>query len=200
MPQIPYDDWSRLPAEDQSRLASYYPLNLFRMLSHADRVGFAHIDMGRALLRGGRLDPRLRELAILRVGHVCSSAYEVHQHRAFAARVGVSAEQIDAVLGLGDLAPLGPAWESVIAVVDQLCHRTKPTPERLAAAQGVLSSGELVELILLIGYYMATARLLETLEVEIEDVPPLGEALTLRPNPSSGSFLGPEQSAAAKAT
>ena len=200
MPQIPYDDWSRLPAEAQSRLASFYPLNLFRMLSHAEKVGFAHMDMGTALLHRGGLDPRLRELVILRVGHVCGSAYEIHQHRAYAARVGASSEQIDAVLGGADLAPLGPTWQPVIALVDELCHCAKPAPERLAAAQGVLSPRELVELILLVGYYMATARLLETLEVEIEDVPPLGEAATLRLNPSVSSWGAPMESTSAEAT
>ena len=43
-----------------------------------------------ALLRRGELDPRLREIAILRVGMLCGAGYEVHQHRWVARRVGLS--------------------------------------------------------------------------------------------------------------
>ena len=47
----------------------------------------------------------------------------------------------------------------------------KVSEETFAAALAVLSARDLTTLILLVGHYMTVARLLETLEVELDPAP-----------------------------
>ena len=53
--------------------------------------------LGSYFLEEGKLDPALRELAILRVGYECGAAYEFGQHIAFGRRAGLTDAQIRGV-------------------------------------------------------------------------------------------------------
>lgn len=69
-------------------------LNIFRALSHSPEAMRRFMKFGSYLLDEGKLDPKLRELAILKAGQVCRSPYEFSQHIAFARRVGLSDSQV----------------------------------------------------------------------------------------------------------
>ncbi|MET0988623.1 MAG: carboxymuconolactone decarboxylase family protein, partial [Steroidobacteraceae bacterium] len=79
---------SNLSPEITDLLSRRGALNVMRMMAHAPGVMTAYSQLGVTLLRKGKLDPVLRELAILKIGLLCESEYEWHQHASIARTVG----------------------------------------------------------------------------------------------------------------
>src|SRR4030066_1634457 len=77
-------------------------LNLFKVMAHSPKVGRNFLRLGNAILFKGAVPPNLREMAILRVGHINQANYEWTQHVPIALRAGVRQEQIEAL----------PEWEN----------------------------------------------------------------------------------------
>jgi len=57
----------------------------------------------------------------------------------------------------------------VLRLTDEVACNVKGTHETLAALKKHLGTGEIVELIMAIGFWGMVARVLETTEVELED-------------------------------
>jgi AhpD family alkylhydroperoxidase len=93
MARLPYPDPSDAPERVRDALTAVPPLNIFRMLSHAQTAFRPFLRFGAAILSELELDPALREFAILVVAHDTDAEYEWVQHVAIARAVGVSEEQ-----------------------------------------------------------------------------------------------------------
>ena len=72
-------------------------LNVFKVMAHCPQVGYYFLRLGNSILLKGTVPPTLRELAILRVGHMNQAKYEWTHHVSIALRVGVGKAQIDAL-------------------------------------------------------------------------------------------------------
>lgn len=168
MARIPYADPQTLDAETRDMLGRLPPLNLFRMLAHAESALPRYVRMGNALLTKGSLDPVLREMAIVRVGHLCGAAYELHQHDRISRDLGMAEDKLAALAEGPDAAPFTELESAVLRFTDEVVRDVRPTDATFDALAGRLSHGELVELVLVTGYYMMTCRVLETLGVDIE--------------------------------
>jgi 4-carboxymuconolactone decarboxylase len=173
MPRIPYPDPAMLP-EAVRRVVIANPSNVTRMLAAASEQvfkGFAVLSMG--FMGGGSpLPAKLREIAILRVGHLSNSAYEVFQHEALARHVGLSEAEIDAVRKGGAAASvLGEAGAAVLAYVEDLVKNVRASDATLAAVRMHLNDTQFVDLTLVTGMYMMVSRFLETTGVEIDAAP-----------------------------
>ncbi len=173
MPRIPYPDLAKLPEEVRRRLGDN-PANVTRMLFAASKPvldGFSVLSLG--FMGGGSpLPPKLREIAILRVGYLSNAAYEVFQHEALARHVGLSEEQIAAIrTGGAAAAALGEAGAAVLAFTDDLVKNVRASDETLAEVRKHLDDTQLVDLIIVTGMYMMVSRFLETTGVEIDGAP-----------------------------
>jgi alkylhydroperoxidase family enzyme len=148
-------------------------LNIFRMMAHAETCFRPLMRLGASILGHQKLDPRLRELAILEIAHRSGSAYEWTQHVPIGKATGVSDDQI-AALGRGD--PEADCFDDVDRLVlrftVEVVERVKASDAVFADMRRHFSPQEIVELILAIGFYMTVARLLETTEVDMD--PPAG--------------------------
>src|SRR6476661_6301835 len=107
MAKIPLATDDELTPELREVLARLPPLNIFRMLANAPANLKTFVDWGLSLLFETELDPRDREIAILRVAHVTRSKYEWHQHAIIARRAGVTEEQMAAIAVKGHVTGLG---------------------------------------------------------------------------------------------
>ncbi len=169
MPRIPYPDPATLPA-DLRAMVERGRLNVIRMMVGASpQVCRKLEEFSFTFYRDSPLPADLREVAILRVGALSRSAYEVQQHEAMAQAIGLSREQVDAVLaGTQDTHLLDARQLAVMAYVDDIVLNVRASDATLAEALAHLSREQLIDLTLLSGLYMTVARLLETAGVELD--------------------------------
>jgi len=166
--RLPYADPAAAPEKARADFEALpAKLNLFRMLLHAPGALRGYLMLGGAILSRQKLDPRIRELAILRVAALSPAEYERTQHVPIAKACGATDDEIAAV-AKGDLASLDPRAALALRFTDA-CLREVRVPDALfEEARAAFSPQEIVELVMTVGYYMMTARLLETLGVDLE--------------------------------
>jgi alkylhydroperoxidase family enzyme len=175
MARIPYLDLADAAPEFAEALKSRPPLNIYRMIAHGGATATGFLALGSAILSKSTLDPKLRELVILRVGALSDAKYEMFQHRRVAARAGVPAAKIEAVLANPGAEPVSAVFDpfecAVLRYTDAVVREVKAAQALFDAVAAKLTHQQLVELMMTIGFYMLVSRLLENLEVDIEDPP-----------------------------
>ncbi|MGB3069898.1 MAG: carboxymuconolactone decarboxylase family protein [Ottowia sp.] len=152
-------------------LSTRPPYNIYRILANAPTLLPGFVQLAGALLTKTELDAQLREMVILRVGALCGSAYEIHQHTRLARYVGVTEERIRKALSLDDAdgGVHGERAEDILLrFTDSVVRDVKAPASQFEAVKDLLSPRQLTELLLTIGTYMMVSRVLENLEVEIE--------------------------------
>ncbi|MGH6987536.1 MAG: carboxymuconolactone decarboxylase family protein [Caulobacteraceae bacterium] len=168
MARIPYFD----PAQASGRAAELYkrlaPLNIFRMLGHSGELMDGFTRLGNQILNHTSLDPKLREIAIIRVGVLSGASYEVFQHERIGERAGLSKEVIGAIKDGPGAAALDEAQREVMAFTDEVVREVRPSDKTFKPLEKRLGYKALQELVITIGYYMLVSRFLETFDVEIE--------------------------------
>lgn len=176
MARIAYPDPAGQSEEVRDRLVAIGSLNVTRMMSHAERAMLAYSKLGTQLLLRGKLDPILREIVILRIGQLCGSAYEWHQHASVARAVGMSEATLQAVADEA-FSLLSEPQQVGVAIAEEIKRDGGACSDTFARAKLHFSAEELVELCLVAGYYIMTAGLLLSFDVEIEGTAPLGETM-----------------------
>lgn len=171
MALLPYVDESK--ASDKTReILGNTPrkLNVARMIANASDAVFQNFSrLGNSLMTRGKLDNKLREIAILRNARVCGSLYEYTQHVPIAKSTGLSDEQIAAIDNWESATCFNDIERLVLRFTDEVARYVKGTRATLEALQKTLGPGQIVELIMAIGFWGMVARILETTEVELED-------------------------------
>jgi alkylhydroperoxidase family enzyme len=171
MALLPYVDESK--ASDKTReILGNTPrkLNVARMIANASDAVFQNFSrLGNSLMTRGKLDKKLREIAILRNARVCDSLYEYTQHVPIAKAVGLSDDQIAGIDNWERAQCFDEIERLVLRLTDEVVRNVKGTQQTLEALKRYLGPGEIVELIMAIGFWGMVARVLETTEVELED-------------------------------
>src|ERR1700716_1370737 len=161
MARLPYVDPASASPEVREALEVLPPLNIFRTVAHADTAV-------RAILGQGELDPRRRELAILRTAAVTGAEYEWIQHESIARGVGASDDQIAAVKA-GDLE--AEAFDDddrlVLRCTEELLRNDAIGEATFASARERLSDREILELILAVGYYRMLAGVMNSVAIDL---------------------------------
>ena len=177
MARIPYPDLDKADPEVREMLGRLpAPANIFAMLAHAPTCVKPVMKLGGTLLGKLQLDPKLRELCLLYAVSLAGGDYEWAQHLPIARDLGCGEAQIDALKRRDDDAACFNARErAALRFTSELVMANRASEAALGEVVKQLSAREIVELIIMTGFYVTLARLTETLGVE-ED-PPLGSAL-----------------------
>src|SRR6202011_53707 len=96
MARVPYLEASDLSAENQDLLKRR--ISLFQALVNSPNAARAFSGLGGFIRFGSKLDPRLRELAILQVGWLARSPYEWSHHVKLGHDFGVTDDDIQALI------------------------------------------------------------------------------------------------------
>ena len=146
-------------------------LSVFRVWLHHPTLAKWLSDMLMGLLWAGRLDARLRELVIMRLGWATASNYEWTQHWRIAAGLKIPEDDILGVRDWRNHEAFGPSERAVLAATDE------------TLADGVISQATwdectahvsddpqvLLELVTAIGLWRMVSAQLRSLEVPLED-------------------------------
>ncbi len=169
MNRMPYPKPGSVPPAVQALLDARPPRNVFRMMAHAPALIPGIMELTGAVLYRAKLDPVLRELAILRVGNLCGSTYEVTQHRKIAQAIGLSQEKIDGTAHDADPKLYAGSELLVLRMTEQVVRKVKADADLFAAALAALGEELVMELLIVIGLYVMLAQVLENAEVGLED-------------------------------
>jgi alkylhydroperoxidase family enzyme len=168
MTRIDLPSPDRMSGPDR-RQYNRFPSNLVRALLKTRGCTAGFLDLGFALI-DANVDTKRRELVILRIAALSDSAYERMQHLPPARKAGWSDADISAI-ETGQSDHLDPADGALLRFVDECVRDVRVSNLTFAEIRKFLSDQEIAEATLLIGYYMMTARFLETLKVDLDDAP-----------------------------
>jgi 4-carboxymuconolactone decarboxylase len=143
-------------------------LNLLKALAHSPKICRDWRRLGVTLLLKCQLPPKLRELAILRVGNLAQAKYEFTKHVPLALQAGVSQEQVDALSKWESSTDFNDQERAVLGYTDEVSQSIRVSDDTFSRIQRFLSEREIVELTVMIGYYGMVCRTLEALQVELE--------------------------------
>lgn len=171
MARVRLNETDDLPEEHRwlfERLEAQGPiLNIFRALSHSPIAMRRFMKFGSYFLGEGKLDPKLRELAILRAGYLCRSHYEFAQHVAFGRRAGLSDSQIRGVAE-PNAALFDPREMAVLAFAGELTSESRVSDATFSAVAAFLNEEAIVELTMVTSFYNMVSRTLNALQVDID--------------------------------
>lgn len=167
--RLPYVNPQGASPRVREALDALPPLNIFRMLAQADSAFVPYLGFAGVLLAQLELDPKLRELAILLVATHTGAEYEWVQHVGIAKTLGVRDEQISAVEN-DDLqaACLSPEAQAVLCFASEVLELPRVSNSTFAALSDHFPPRQIVELMLVIGSYHMLARLMTTLDIDID--------------------------------
>ncbi|HZP91288.1 MAG TPA: carboxymuconolactone decarboxylase family protein [Burkholderiales bacterium] len=169
MARLPYLEPSDLSPENRDLLARN--VNLYRALAHSPDGTRSFLQHVRYFRFHSRLDPRLRELAILQVGYAARSPYEFSHHIRIGRDFSVSDEDIRAIADETEGRPtrLEPLAKAVLRAARELTLGPTVSDETFAALKGGLDNGQLADLMLAISFYTGVVRLLSALQIDVEE-------------------------------
>ena len=149
----------------------------------ANNPGVARVLFGQLmqLLENNKLDIRLRELMIMRIGWVTGSAYEWTNHWRVATSAGVPEEDIVAVRDWRNSPRLTAADKAVLAATDEcLAGRSIPDPLWAEIAAHIPDPAHQVEFVVAMGNWTMFSLLFRNLRIALADNvavwPPDGKA------------------------
>lgn len=143
------------------------PLALFRVLATSSRA-WERFRAG-ALLDGGPLVLKDREIVILRTCARTGCEYEWGVHVSlFARRAGITEAQITATLTDCGAGTWSPAEEALVATADALHERAALSDEEFARLSAFFDADQILEILMLAGYYRTVACLVGGLALELE--------------------------------
>ncbi len=150
-------------------------LNLFATMAHHPKLLKSWLPLGGRLLFGGLLDPRTRELAILRTSTRCGADYEWGQHVALARAAGIDDDVIVACAVDDPADPLCGPERVLLRGVDELVDDHQLSDDTWSALSEMFDDQQMIELTMLVGHYMMIAGLLRSVRVAPDGpLPPIG--------------------------
>jgi alkylhydroperoxidase family enzyme len=144
------------------------PLNIFGTLARHPALLDRFNRFGGFLLNKGLLDPRERELVILRVGWNCRSVYEFGQHTVIGRREGLTDGEISALTGPARGHPWSASDRALIDMCDELCADDCVSGETYARVAGTHGDAEMLELLVVAGFYRLVSGFLNTFGVQLD--------------------------------
>ncbi len=172
------------PSSIETILAKYPqgpegPIRLFRTLAHSERA-LKKIGGAGLLDKESPLCMKHREIIILRTSFNLHTSYEWGIHvQAFSEHAGLSAAQVADTCHTSPITKIWSAEEMILLkVVDSLTTSAAITDELWEKLSSEFSIDQIMEIIMLVGFYHTIAFLNNAMAVEQEDgTPKIGDVI-----------------------
>ena len=167
---------ARLPYLEPDQVAPEYRdmlkrnTNLHKLLVNSPDMAKAFNGIGNFIRFKSKLDPRLRELAILQVGWMEKSEYEFTHHVKIGKEFGVTDEDIAGLMAETEGKPstLEPLVKAVLRGAREMTREIGMSEASFAEIKKELSDEYMVDLVVTIGFYCAVVRVLATMKMDNE--------------------------------
>jgi alkylhydroperoxidase family enzyme len=152
------------------------PNVLTTLMRHPDLTG-PFLAYNTVLLNAPLLEPRQRELMILRVAWRTRAPYEWAQHVRMARSCGITAEEIGSVASGSEAGIWSPLEADLLGATDQLLDQYRIDDDTWARLAEHLDERRLMEVTFVVGTYACLAMAFNSfgleLDPELEAIPPL---------------------------
>jgi alkylhydroperoxidase family enzyme len=142
--------------------------NIFRALANAPELLDQFLSYANAI-RASDISPKLREMAILTVGHCTNSVYEIAHHQSHGLKAGISPEQLKAIPDFDHSPLFNDEERAVMALARESTLKVDVSDAVWARAAAFLSERQLVELVLNVAWYNSGVRIMGGLGIELEE-------------------------------
>ena len=143
------------------------PLNIFGMLAHHPRLLKRFNLLGGFLLNKGLVPAREREIVILRIGWRAQAVYEFGQHTIIGRAEGLTDAEIAGLAGADH------EWShqdaALIAMADELADDDCVGDETWAALAASWTDAQLIELLVIAGFYRLVSGFLNSTGVPLDN-------------------------------
>ncbi len=145
------------------------PLNIFGVLGLHPKLLKRFNLLGGFILNKGLLPERERELVILRVGANARAEYEFGQHTVIGLRCGLTEGEIAALIRDPSAHPWSDDDLALIALADDLHADDCVSDVTWSSLASRWSDAELVELLIVAGFYRLVSGFLNSAGVQLDD-------------------------------
>ena len=168
-PRLAVVDPNNLTEAQRDMLASRGNLNIYKTLAHHVDLYNRWSPLGQFILNGSSIQPRHREMAMLRMGWLCQSPYEWAQHARIAK---ASAGMTDAEVHRIAEGPAAAGWSdidrAVLTMADELRYDTMISDKTWADLRKTYSDNQVMELLFTSAQYQLVSMALNTLGIQVE--------------------------------
>ena len=173
MARLPYLDREDLSEADREifddMMARFGRIhNLHRVIAHSPDMLRALIQWGEAIRRCARVEPKLRELAIVTVARTSQCHYEFVHHGGIALRVGVRQEQLEQLEAWEGNPIFTEEEQAVIRYAVEATLQVRVADATFDALRPFFDAEQIVQLVLIVAHFNLGMRLLLPLEIELE--------------------------------
>ena len=148
-------------------------INIYRMLLNSPALAESWFNHSNAVRWKTTLDGRLREIVIIRMGHLAGSQYVLRQHvPSLALADGLSLEDCNAIAEWDSSNLFSDSERAALAYTDTMTRDIVVPDEIFAEVKRHFDDRQIVELTVLIGTYNMNARVLQALRLDLEPIAP----------------------------
>src|SRR5229473_2799449 len=168
MARLPYLEADQVAPEYRDMLKRN--TNLHKLLVNSPDMARAFNGIGGYIRFKSKLDPRLRELAILQVGWLEKSEYEFTHHVKIGKEFGVTDEDIRGLIAETEGKPsqLEPLAKAIVKGAREMVRELAMSDATFAEIKQELSDEHMTDLVLTIAFYCAVVRVLATMPIDNE--------------------------------
>ena len=169
-----------LPSDDAVRRVignSYSPektLNVIKMFAGTEDMLTATIWLVKAIFQTQGVDPKLREMIILRAATVLNAPYEWQANTQMAKNTGLSAKEIDAAGSDGPVVGINPEYVLVCKATDELSKSGTLQDDTLSELMNRYDDVITRKLVLMIAWFNLLSRFLNGCRVPLETTDKIG--------------------------
>ena len=144
------------------------PANIFLTMANHEKLAKRWLVFGNHILSKSTLDPREREIAILRIGWLCKAGYEWGQHVVIGKAAGMSEEDIDNIK-IGADAGWSKHEALIIKAADELHSDAFVSDETWVGLKETYSDQQMMDLVFTVGQYNMVSMALNSFGVQLDD-------------------------------
>jgi 4-carboxymuconolactone decarboxylase len=144
-------------------------INIYRMLLNSPALAESWFNHSNAVRWKTTLDGRLREIVIIRMGHLTRSQYVLRQHvPSLALADGLTLAECDALADWRPTSLFSERERAALAYADTMTRDIEVPDVIFAEIKRHFDQRQIVELTVLIGSYNMNARVLQALQLDLE--------------------------------